>query len=77
MREMVARLYGLAVSDVEVVATSRVPRALVAAPAPLSLSRPSDWGDVVLAGDYLQTPSIQGALVSGRRAAETVLRSGA
>ena len=77
VRETVARLYGLAVSDVEFIATSRVPRALVATPAPLSLSRPSRWGDVVLAGDYLQTPSIQGALVSGRRAAETVLRSGA
>ncbi len=74
VRETVARLYGLAVADVEVVATSVVPRALVEAPAPLTLSRPSVWGDVVLAGDYLQTPSIQGALVSGRRAAQAVLR---
>ena len=73
VRETIARLYGLSVADVEVVATSAVSRALVEAPAPLSLSRPSVWGDVVLAGDYLQTPSIQGALVSGRRAAEAVL----
>ena len=76
VREAVARFYGLNVAEVEAVTTSVVSRALVETPAPLSLSRPSTWGDVVLAGDYLQTPSIQGALVSGRRAAEVVLRGG-
>ena len=30
---------------------------------------------VILAGDSVETPSIQGALVSGRRAAQFVLRS--
>jgi len=29
----------------------------------------------VVAGDHIDTPSIQGALVSGRRAAQAVLRS--
>lgn len=73
VREDVARLYGLDLAEVELVTTTTVEHALAATPAPLSLSRPSTWGDVVLAGDYLQTPSIQGALVSGRRAAEAVL----
>ena len=73
VREDVARIYDLDVSDVELVTTTVVAQALARTPAPLSLSRPSTWGDVVLAGDYLQTPSIQGALVSGRRAAEAVL----
>ena len=73
VRDDVARLYDLDLVEVELVTTTPVARALVYAPAPLSLSRPSTWGGVVLAGDYLQTPSIQGALVSGRRAAEAVL----
>ena len=73
VRTDVARLYGLSFGEVELVTTTVVARALPRSPAPLSLSRPSTWGDVLLAGDYLQTPSIQGALVSGRRAAEAVL----
>jgi glycine/D-amino acid oxidase-like deaminating enzyme len=73
VRADVARLYELTLDEVELVTTTVVARALPRSPAPLSLSRPSTWGDVVLAGDYLQTPSVQGALVSGRRAAEAVL----
>ena len=42
---------------------------------PLRLRRPVRLGDGrYVAGDHRDTASIQGALVSGQRAAETVLR---
>ena len=36
-------------------------------------ARPASPDGVFVAGDWRDTPSIQGALVSGRRAAEAVL----
>ena len=74
-RELVARTYGLSPSELSLVARTLVERALPVSPVPLSLSRPVRVGGFVVAGDHLQTPSIQGALVSGRRAAEAVLRA--
>jgi hypothetical protein len=42
---------------------------------PLDVRRPVDLGDgLFVAGDHRDTASIQGALVSGRRAADAVLR---
>lgn len=69
----VARLYDVASSDVALVSRTEVVRALPILANPLRLNRSQVLGDVVLAGDYLQTPSIQGALVSGRRAAQVAL----
>jgi predicted NAD/FAD-dependent oxidoreductase len=51
-------------------------RALPAPAAPLSVRRAvrtaaGTW----VCGDHRDTPSVQGALVSGRRTAETILRS--
>ena len=40
---------------------------------PFSPSRPVRHGDVVVCGDHRDTGSIQGALVSGQRAAESLL----
>ncbi len=71
--EYVARMFDTALEDVSLVERSVVPRALPQLIGPLRLSRNQVRGDVVVAGDYLQTPSIQGALVSGRRAAQHVL----
>ena len=42
--------------------------------APRKGGRTSGKGGIVVAGDHRDTPSIQGALVSGRRAARTVCR---
>lgn len=50
-----------------------VPRALPAMPAPHPLTRPVRRGGVYVCGDHCDTGSIQGALVSGRRAADAVL----
>ena len=69
----VARLYDVATTEVDLVQKTVVARALPKFLGPLNLTRNQRRGDLVLAGDYLQTPSIQGALVSGRRAAHVVL----
>lgn len=52
-----------------------VPAALPAQPPPLVVRREVDLGDgVFVCGDHRDTASIQGALVSGRRAAMAVVR---
>ncbi len=54
--------------------TAEVPRALPALPAASPLRRDVALGDgLFVAGDHRDTPSQQGALVSGRRAAQAVL----
>jgi phytoene dehydrogenase-like protein len=74
VREDVARLFALSTRDVTLIERTVVPRSLPSVTTPLDLQRGQLIDDVVVAGDYLQTPSIQGALVSGRRAARLVLR---
>lgn len=71
--EDVARLYGLTTSDVQLVARNEIPHALPHLRAPLSLRRDLSVDGVLVAGDWTETPSIQGALVSGRRAARRAL----
>lgn len=52
-----------------------VPHALPAQPAPYSARRPVDMGaGLFVCGDHRDTGSIQGALVSGQRAADAVRR---
>ena len=73
VRGDVARLYGAATSDVELVTRQVVAHALPVLEMPLDLHRRQERDGVIVAGDYLQTPSIQGALVSGRRGARSAL----
>ena len=76
LRRELERLYGASTADWETVATVRVPGALPAVPPPLRIRQPVDLGDgLFVAGDHRDTPSIQGAMVSGRRAATAVLRA--
>ncbi len=74
MRRHAGDLLGTDPSAWEVVARHEVPDALPAQPAPYSAGRPVQVGEVVVCGDHRDTGSIQGALVSGQRAAEAVLR---
>ena len=76
LRRELERLYGVSTSDWELLATVRVPAALPAAPPPLGdLRRPVALGEgLFVAGDWRDAPSIQGAMVSGCRAATAVLR---
>ncbi|GAA3989985.1 NAD(P)/FAD-dependent oxidoreductase [Allokutzneria multivorans] len=74
VRSHLARLYGVDTGSWETVARYAIPRALPAMPAPHRLRKPVRLGDRrYVAGDHRDTSSIQGALVSGRRAARAVL----
>jgi phytoene dehydrogenase-like protein len=74
VRRELGRLYGVATDGWEHLHTAEIPRALPALPAASPLRRDVVLGDgVFVAGDHRDTPSQQGALVSGRRAAQAVL----
>jgi len=69
-REQLGRWYGPEVREWELLAIDRIPHAL---PRWLGESTSRRQVDGVhLAGDHVETPSIQGAMISGRRAAESV-----
>ncbi len=77
VRAALARLHGTDTTRWELIATYDLPHALPGMPAPHDFCKPVKVSDpdgqpVYLAGDHRDTSSIQGALVSGRRAA-TVL----
>ena len=74
-RASVAKLYGVSVSDVELVTTTLVKQALPTTNAPLQLRSGIQVNGIICAGDYLETPSIQGALASGAKAAHQILRA--
>lgn len=73
VRRALAGMHERDTGDWELVATYDIPHALPAMTAPHPFRRPVLVGGVVVAGDHRDTSSIQGALVSGRRAAEVVL----
>lgn len=73
VRRHAAELLGADPSGWDVVARHEVPHALPAQAAPYSARRPVVRPDgLVVCGDHVDTGSIQGALVSGRRAAAAV-----
>ncbi len=74
VRAHASAIYGVDGERWEQVATYPLPQALPAFPPGTPLRRRVSLGDgLYVAGDHRDTPSIQGALVSGRRAAEAVL----
>ena len=75
VRQHLSLVYGADTRRWEHVRTYALPRAVVAAPAPLHVDANVRLGGRrYVAGDHRDTPSIQGALLSGRRAAEAVLQ---
>jgi hypothetical protein len=67
-------IYGVDASPWDLVATYAIPNALPAMLPTLELRRPVALGNgLFVAGDHRDTASIQGAIVSGRRAAAAVL----
>jgi phytoene dehydrogenase-like protein len=75
VREEVARAHGVSAADLEHLTSVTVTGAQPAAAPPLRHRRPVDLGDgVFVCGDHRDTPSIQGAMASGARAARAVLR---
>jgi phytoene dehydrogenase-like protein len=77
IRVELARLYGLPTDDWQLLTVVTLPEALPAAQPPQgSLRKPVDLGEgLFVAGDHRDSPSIQGALASGWRAAGAVLAS--
>ncbi|MEH1167048.1 FAD-dependent oxidoreductase [Micromonospora sp. CPCC 205539] len=75
VRAEIARLYGRSTADWTHLTTVAVPDALPAAPPPQGrLRKPVALGEsLFVAGDHRDSPSIQGALASGWRAAGEVL----
>lgn len=74
LRSTLARIWGVGTVGWQEVAVSRVPAALPALPGGSPLRRPVRLAEgLYVAGDHRDTPSIQGALVSGRRAADAYL----
>ncbi len=74
VRRHLADLYGIPTGHWEPIGHYPIPYALPAARVPFTTRGQQDFDGIVVAGDHRDTPSIQGALVSGRRAARTVCR---
>jgi len=73
VRARLATLYATSTSDWDLLATYAVAAALPAMTAPLLIRQPVRIGGLYVCGDHRDTASIQGALVSGARAAHAVL----
>ena len=74
VRSRLARMYDTSTRDWDLLEVYSIPRALPVLSASQSLARPIRLGPGrYVCGDHRDTPSIQGALVSGRRAAQAVL----
>ena len=74
VRAQLRYVYGADTARWELLRTHALPRALTAMPPPLDPRRSVALGDgLFVAGDHRDTASSQGALVSGRRAADAVL----
>ncbi len=74
VRNHLAQLYGAGTRGWDLVGIYPIPYALPAMSVPLDIRQPVDLGEgIFVAGDHRDTASIQGAMVSGRRAADAVL----
>src|ERR671932_1604664 len=74
VRAQLRYVYGADTSRWELLRTHALPTALTAVRPPLDVRRPVALGDgLFVAGDHRDSASSQGALVSGRRAADAVL----
>ncbi|QIG39467.1 FAD-dependent oxidoreductase [Microbacterium sp. 4R-513] len=77
VRAQLTRLWGRASASWELLRRDDIPHALPALPPPMRRPSPARIGDGLhIAGDHRETPSIQGALLSGMRAARSVLEGG-
>jgi hypothetical protein len=75
VRDHLAWLYGRPTQGWELIASYPIRYALPAMPVPFNLQRPVRTAEgIYVAGDHRDTSSIQGALVSGRRAAQALLK---
>ncbi len=75
VRARLAELYGVSVREWEFLSVRHLPDAVPAMPPPHNFRRPVRvLAGLYVCGDHRDTSSVQGALISGRRAADAVLR---
>ncbi|MFI0978610.1 NAD(P)/FAD-dependent oxidoreductase [Streptomyces sp. NPDC021093] len=75
VRSHLSRLYGTPTDDWELLAVHHDPDAVPAMPAPHDVRRPVRLlSGLYVCGDHRETSTVQGALHSGRRAAQEILR---
>jgi phytoene dehydrogenase-like protein len=75
VRAQLARLYGTSTARWELLAVHHDPEAVPAMPPPHDLRRPVRLlAGLYVCGDHRDTSTVQGALHSGRRAAQSLLR---
>ncbi len=74
VRVHLSQLYAVPTSGWELVRAYPIPYALPAMEPPFAVRKPIEHGSLLIAGDHRETGSIQGALVSGRRAARRALQ---
>jgi predicted NAD/FAD-dependent oxidoreductase len=74
VRRQLAEMYGVPTAHWELVGHYPIAEALPSALPPFQVRGAQDFDGIVVAGDHRDTPSIQGALASGRRAAQRVRR---
>ena len=75
VRARLAELYGTATTGWQFLSVRHLPDAVPAMPPPHNFRRPVRvLAGLYVCGDHRDTSSVQGALVSGRRAAQAVLR---
>jgi len=75
VRDHLTLLYGVDTTNWDEVAVQRITATVPAVPPGSPLRRAASHDGVFVAGDHRDTASIQGALVSGRRIADAVLRA--
>ena len=73
VREHLSYLYRSSTATWEYLARYPIPYALPSMRSPLHVAGATPFGPIILAGDHRATASIQGAMVSGRRAANEAL----
>lgn len=74
VRAQLGRIYSADASGWTLVAAHSIPHALPVVAPPFEGPKPVTVGEgIYVAGDHRENPSLQGALVSGRRAADAVL----
>ncbi|MGA0209291.1 MAG: NAD(P)/FAD-dependent oxidoreductase [Candidatus Nanopelagicales bacterium] len=73
VRAHLAYLYGVDTTRWQLIGRCVIPYALPTMRPPLQVSPTLEPGPVIIAGDHTATASIQGAMVSGRRAADHAL----
>jgi len=74
LHETLTRMYDTNASSWELIGHYPISHALPSMPVPHAVERPTRFDSVFLAGDYRATSSIQGAMESGRRAADSAIR---